>query len=498
MVRRTKARTPSLRVPLRVLYAAPEIAPWVKTGGLGDVAGALPAALAANGLDVRVLVPGYPALLAAFPEREHLTRIEHPAGAMLPAELSSVALGERLSLLVLECPGYYERIGGPYQDRTGRDWADNALRFGLLSKAAALLASTASPLAWRPQILHCNDWQTALAPAFLHYRLQALAASVLTIHNLAFQGLFTHGTIASLDLPPESFVLDGVEFHGQLSFLKAGLQFCDRITTVSPSYADEICDSEHGFGLEGLLRHRRAALSGILNGIDPAEWNPARDALIAQRYDRDSLEEKAANRRALRQRLGLRTDEATPLLAMVSRMTHQKGSDLVISAAEMLLDRGAQFAVLGSGEALMEDAWRRLAARHPGRIGVQIGFDEGLAHLIEAGADIFLMPSRFEPCGLNQMYSLVYGTPPVVRATGGLADTVVDLDAATRAAGTANGFSFEDPTTPALVHAAARAIEAWHDKPLWRELQRNGMACDFSWSHAVQPYIGLYRELAGI
>jgi len=493
MARRKTAGTPSLRV----LFATSEIAPWVKTGGLGDVASALPAALALQGHDVHVLVPGYPALLEAFPDRMRIAFVGHIAGAMLPADLSMVRLESGVTLLLLECPGYYERVGGPYQDRTGHDWPDNALRFGLLSKTAALLASTASPLDWRPQILHCNDWQTALAPAFLHYRLQPVAAGVVTIHNLAFRGLFPHTAIASLDLPPESFVIDGVEFHGQLSFLKAGLQFADRVTTVSPTYAREICEHVHGFGLDGLLRHRRSVLSGILNGIDPVEWNPATDTLIDRNYDIGSLADKVANKTGLRQQLGLHADDDAPILGMVSRMTHQKGCDLVIATAETLIELGAQFAVLGSGESLMEEAWRKLAERHPGAVGVRIGFDEALAHMIEAGSDIFLMPSRFEPCGLNQMYSLAYGTPPVVRATGGLADTVVDLDNATRKAGSANGFAFHDATAPALLRTVQRAIVAWRNAPLWRELQRNGMTRDFSWRHAVQPYVDLYRQLTG-
>ena len=493
MARRKAAGTPSLRV----LFATSEIAPWVKTGGLGDVASALPAALAAQGHGVRVLVPGYPALLAAFPDRMRIASIGHIAGAMLPADLSSVRLDNGVTLLLLECPGYYERLGGPYQDRTGQDWPDNVLRFGLLSKAAALLASTASPLDWRPQVLHCNDWQTALAPAYLHYRLQPVAASVVTIHNLAFRGLFPHAAIASLDLPPESFVIDGVEFHGHLSFLKAGLQFGDRITTVSPTYAREICEHIHGFGLDGLLRHRHTVLSGILNGVDPVEWNPATDTLIDRNYNLDTLDVKATNKAGLRKRLGLLADASAPVLGMVSRMTHQKGCDLVIAAAEPLLEQGAQFAVLGSGESLMEEAWRKLAERHPGAVGVRIGFDDSLAHMVEAGSDVFLMPSRFEPCGLNQMYSLAYGTPPVVRATGGLADTVVDLTGPTRKDGSANGFTFRDATAPALLQSVQRAIDAWRDAPLWREIQRNGMARDFSWRHAVQPYVDLYRQLTG-
>lgn len=483
------------QAPLRVLFATSEIAPWVKTGGLGDVSSALPGALAGKGVDVCILVPAYPALLNAFPSRKSIGRVDHLAGDLLAAELSLVGLENGAKLMLLECPGYYERLGGPYQDRTGHDWTDNALRFGLLSKAAALLASESSPIDWRPDVIHCNDWQTALAPAFLHYRLKAVAASIVTVHNLAFRGLFPPAAVSALDLPSSAMSIDGVEFHGELSFLKAGLQFCDIITTVSPTYASEICETENGFGLDGLLRYRREHLLGILNGIDPSEWSPARDTLIAAKYSIASMKGKQANRLALQKRLALASDRPGPILGMVSRMTHQKGTDLVIAAAESLIAAGASFAVLGSGEKLMEDAWRALANRHPGAIGLQIGFDESLAHLIEAGADMFLMPSRFEPCGLNQMYSLAYGTPPIVRATGGLADTVVDLDPFTRADHSANGFSFVDATTPALFGAVTRAIDAWRDPPLWRELQRNGMTHDFGWETAVQPYIDLYTSL---
>ena len=482
----------------RVLFATPEIAPWVKTGGLGDVSAALPAALAQAGIGVRVLVPAYPALLDAFPERETIANVVQPGGRLAPAALSCAALRPGLELLLLECPTYYERFGGPYQDRTGRDWSDNALRFGLLSKIAALLASTRTPLDWQPDVLHCNDWQTALASAYLHYRLEPAARSVTTIHNLAFQGLFAASLLEALDLPASAMAIDGVEFHGQISFLKAGLQHADRITTVSPTYAREICEPEHGCGLDGLLRHRRdrraSDLRGILNGVDTDEWNPATDRHIAATYDAASLGAKALNRTALAERMGLELDAGTPLLGMVGRLTHQKGVDLVLAAAPALLERGARLAVLGAGEAAMERAWRELAESHPGRIAVQLRFDESLAHQIEAGADMFLMPSRFEPCGLNQMYSLAYGTPPVVRATGGLADTVVDCDARSRAGGTANGFRFADPTVAQLLDATMRAIDAWRDPRLWRELQRNGMSRDWGWSAAARHYAELYHE----
>ncbi|MCZ2414060.1 MAG: glycogen synthase GlgA [Burkholderiales bacterium] len=488
----------SATTPLRILFATPEAAPWVKTGGLGDVSAALPAALAEAGLDVRVLLPAYPALVAAFPARTVLAQVERPGGELLPATISRVPLQPRLELLLVECPAYYERHGGPYQDRSGHDWPDNALRFGLLSRLAALLASSETPLDWRPDVLHCNDWQAALAPAYLRYRHEPVAATITTIHNLAFQGLFPMARLHALDLPVAAMAIDGVEFHGKISFLKAGLQHSDRLTTVSPTYAREICEPAHGFGLDGLLRHRRdrrsGDLVGILNGIDTREWDPATDRSIAARYSARSLALKQLNRAALGERLGLALQAETPLLGMISRITSQKGADLVIEAAPELLARGARLAVLGSGDVGLEARWRALAGRHPDRIAVQIGFDEALAHLIEAGADMFLMPSRFEPCGLNQMYSLAYGTPPVVRATGGLADTVVDCTPEALADGSANGFSFGPPTAGALLAAIDRAIELWRDPDAWRRLQRSGMARDWGWGAAARQYADLYRS----
>ena len=472
------------------------MAPWQKTGGLGDIAAALPHALRQAGVDVRVLLPAYPSLLAAFPEARVAADIPPPGGRLAGARVLQAATAEGLPLLLLQCPAYYERPGGPYQSPQGGDWPDNALRFALLSRVAALLASDASPLSWRPEVLHCNDWQSGLGPAYLHYLHGGGTATVMTIHNLAFQGLFPPGVLSELGLPQTAFVMDGVEFYGHLSFLKAGLQFADRITTVSPTYAQEIQQGELGFGLEGLLRHRRADLTGILNGVD-AHWNPATDPYLEKRYDAQHLAAKEANRKVLREELGLDSDPAAPLLGIVSRLTHQKGVDLILAIAdELLVPAGeipAQLVVLGNGERPLEAQFHALAARHPGRVAAVIGFDERRAHRIEAGADIFIMPSRFEPCGLNQLYSLRYGTPPVVRATGGLADTVVDCKPETLRAGTANGFVFQAADAPSLLAALRRAIEAWHNQRLWRRLQRIGMSADFSWGRAATDYLGVYE-----
>ena len=481
---------------MRVLFAASEIAPWVKTGGLGDVAAALPRALAAEDCDLKLLLPGYPALMQAFEGRLELAaRLDPPGGALPGATLLRAQMEAGPELLLLDAPALYGRPGNPYLDASGRDHPDNLLRFGLLSRVAALLSAPGSPLAWQPHALHCNDWQTALAPAFLHYLHEGRgAASLVTIHNLAFHGVFGHEALAVLGLPEQAFRFDGVEFHGQVSFLKAGLQFAERIATVSPSYAREILTPEAGFGLDGLLRHRTDRVRGILNGIDTETWNPATDPAIASPYDAGSLERKAENRRDLRRRLHLAQDEAAPLLGVVSRLTGQKGLDLLLELADRLCGQGVQIALLGSGERWLEEGWQAVAARHPGRCAVQIGFDETLAHRIEAGADLFAMPSRFEPCGLNQMYSLRYGTPPVVRRTGGLADTVVDADEAATRGVQGNGFVFDAPQAGALAQALDRALEAFRDPVRWRAIQRAGMSADLGWTAPARAYRALLEE----
>jgi starch synthase len=465
------------RLRLRVLHVAPECAPMVKTGGLGDVVEALPEALRAAGIQARTLLPGYPAVLA------------HVGGASPAGKLDLLGFECRLlradPFLVVDCPPLYARGGGPYQSSEGRDWDDNPLRFGVLSRAAALLAGARTPLDWRPHVLHCHDWPAALAPAYL--RAEAgRAAAVMTIHNIAFQGNYDAGLLARLELPSSLFTIEGVEFYGRISFLKAGIAYADAVTTVSPTYAREIQSPEFGFGLDGLLRHRRHVLSGILNGIDTRTWNPASDARLAQRYDSGSLERKAVNKAALQRRMGLELDARMPVIGVVSRLTAQKGIDLVAAAADELA-ASVQLALLGKGEPALEHALLGIAARHPGRVAVRVAFDEDLAHAVEAGADLFLMPSRFEPCGLNQMYSQRYGTPPVARATGGLADTVIDG---------VTGFLFLRPDKEALLAAVRRGLAAYADPVRWTGIQRAGMEREFSWSAAARRYAALYRRLA--
>ena len=481
---------------MKVLFVTPELAPWMKSGGLGEISWSLPASLLEAGVNVRILVPAYTPLLAAFPKAQPVAEFA-PAGGELPAcRLLEATADSGVPLLLLDCPAFFRRDGSAYLDIHGNDFADNHLRFGLLSRVAALLGSEASPLAWRPDVLHCNDWPCGLAPAYLHFMSGVKAATVMSIHNLAFQGIFPADTLAPLGLPPEAYAMDGVEFWGKLSFMKAGLHYANRITTVSPRYAEEIQTEAFGYGFAGLLRWRRDDLRGILNGIDTKVWNPASDPYLPRHYEFAHLKGKEACKAMLRQRFGLTAEASSPLLGAVCRITQQKGLDLLLEIGDEIAMMPAQFVLLGTGDKGLEAALSSLADRHPGQFSVRIGFDDGLAHLVEAGADMFLMPSRFEPCGLNQMYSLRYGTPPIVRDTGGLADTVIDCNEATLAEGTANGFVFGDATSEALLQTIRRAVSAWHDKALWHRLQRNGMVLDFSWSNAADAYIATYADLS--
>jgi len=475
---------------MRVLFVCSECAPWVKTGGLADVSAALPAALRALGVDARVMLPVYPSV----PTHDALQVGQFvPTARFPPARLLTATLPNGVPALLLDCPQLYARDGGPYQNDAGEDWSDNAQRFAQLCRIAAVLATARSGgSTWRPDVVHCNDWQTALVPAYLQYQDAARAATVLTIHNLAFQGLFPARAVEEAELPAASFSVDGLEFYGLCSFLKGGLSYADALTTVSPTYAAEIQTEVHGMGLHGLLARRRDALAGILNGIDTTMWDPARDPHIARHYSAAALEGKAVNKRALQTRMGLLQSDA-PLLAMVSRLTAQKGVDFVLEIGPALADIPAQLIMLGRGDAVYERAVAALARAHSRHISATIGFDEPLAHLIEAGADAFLMPSRFEPCGMNQMYSQRYGTVPIVRATGGLADSVEDFSPAT---GTGSGFVFHEPTAAALLAAIRRAVDVYRDTASWRRLQRNGMARDFSWNASARRYREIYERIA--
>jgi starch synthase len=473
---------------LKILFATPECAPWIKTGGLGDVSGALPRALAALGHDVKVLMPLYAPLKKLTARATRGVAIE--AHGPWPASrlVCWRPKGVPFELLLLDCPELFQHAGGPYEDS-----GDNARRFGWFSRVAALLASGASPWPnWQPDLLHCNDWPTGLAPAWLRILPEPRARSVFTIHNLAFQGLFPPHRAGELAIPPEWLTPQGIEYWGQLSYLKAGIHEADAVTTVSPTYAREIQQEPLGCGFDGILRSRAHRLHGILNGIDTTVWNPATDEHLPMRYSADKLHGKSLNKQALQERSGLRTDERAPLFGMVSRLTHQKGVDLVLDNLDWLVQQGAQVVVLGKGDTELEQRLQAAAGQRAGQVSVQLGFDEALAHLIEAGADAYLMPSRFEPCGLNQMYSLAYGTLPVARATGGLADTIVDLTVRPEAG---TGFLFEEPTAGALQAALQRALDAWRTPTLWQTMQQRGMRQTFGWSDSALRYEALYRSL---
>jgi starch synthase len=450
---------------MRVLFATSACTPLAKAGGLGDVSAALPAALRALGIKVDTLLPGYAGVLEKLGEAGEEERFSE-----LGSDCRLLRSGH---LLVLDCPALYQRGGSPYQDPGGQDWPDNALRFGLLSRVAARLPGY--------DVIHCNDWPTALAPMFTK------VPALLTIHNLAFQGNFERAWLERLGIGQQYFSTDQLEFHGRVSFLKGGLVHAGALTTVSPTYAREIQTAEFGCGMDGLLRHRSGVLSGILNGIDTDEWNPAADGHLAANYDALSLEKKAVNKNALQERLNLERDSGIPLIGFVGRLTHQKGVDLIAAAIAELAALPAQIALLGKGDRELEGALNAAAARHPGRVAMATGFDEPLAHLIEAGADLFLMPSRYEPCGLNPMSSQRDGTLPVARATGGLADTIRDGE---------TGFLFERAETSSLTAAVRRALAAWREPGCWREMQAAAMRRDFSWAAAARQYADLYSRLA--
>jgi len=480
---------------LAILFATSEAYPLIKTGGLADVSCALPAALRELGVDCRILMPAYTSLLEQT-NAHPLGKPWLPLAASPPVELYLGTLpGTGVPVYLASCSQLYERGGGPYADAAGNEWEDNALRFGVLSKVGADMAATAEIAGWSPDLVHCNDWQTGILPAYLALRPGGMPPVVAGIHNLIFQGNFPVHMVPKLELPWASFQQHGIEFFGSLSFMKAALFYADWITTVSPTYADEICTSEYGAGMEGLLSHRRGHLTGILNGIDRNAWDPASDVYIDTNYDTESLDQKSSNTKSLRASLRLDTATESILVGMVSRMAWQKGSDLVLDIAERMWDEPIQFAILGSGDAELERRWRRLARENPGNVAVRNDYDEKLAHQIEAGADLFLMPSRFEPCGLNQIYSLRYGTPPIVRRTGGLADTVTDTTPATLSAGTATGFVFGSADAEGLQACLLRAMLVHRDRDTWEQIQKQAMAQDFGWQTSAEKYLEIYRRL---
>jgi starch synthase len=482
---------------MRVLHVAAEVFPLVKTGGLADVAAALPVALAHLGADVRLLLPGFPAVMDGVQGARTIIDVGPAFGALRVRLLLARMPGTALPVYVVDAPYLFRREGGPYQDAQGNEWPDNAQRFALLGWLAAHLAGGDADEAWVPHIVHAHDWHAAMSCAYMADRAGAGghdggAASVFTVHNLAFQGLFPMSDAPLLALPSRLTSPAGLEYHGQLSFMKAGLNFADRITTVSPSYAREIATHEFGSGLDGVIRARAAQVSGILNGIDDEQWNPATDPAISTRFDADRLQGKRDCRRALQQELGLHVDDDALLMTVVSRLTSQKGLDLVLSALPMLMRSGVQLALQGQGDPALEAAWRMAQQAHPGRVHAVIGYDEARAHRLIAGADVITVPSRFEPCGLTQMYGLRYGTLPIVRRVGGLADTVVDATPASLHSGSATGFVFDAATPAALERAVENALGLKRDAAAWARVQRAGMARELSWAGPARAYLQLY------
>jgi starch synthase len=476
---------------IRVLAVASEIFPLVKTGGLADVTGALPLALGTAGAETTTMVPGYPAVLDALTGAvavHHFPDLFGGRATVLQATAAS------LDLLALDAPHLYARPGNPYLGPDGREWFDNGVRFaGLGAAAAAIGAGIVPGLAF--DIVHAHDWQAAMAMVYLHFHDGPRPGTILTVHNLAFQGRYPGDLFPRLGLPGSAFTPDALEHYGDVDFLKGGLSYADRITTVSPTYAREITGIDNGMALDGLLRNRTAVLSGILNGIDDIVWNPATDPLIPARYARGKLARRAVNKAALQQRMDLTRSPGALLVGVISRLTSQKGLDMLVDKIDGLAANGIQLAVLGSGDPALERAFAAAAERHHGTIGCVVGYDEPLAHLIEAGSDALLVPSRFEPCGLTQLYALRYGSIPVVSRVGGLADSVIDANEAALAAGVATGIQFWPATPEALEDALHRLLALWRNRPIWERMQRNAMAADVSWRASASRYVALFQSL---
>ena len=479
---------------MRVLFVTSECFPLIKTGGLADVIGALPLALNELGLDARVLLPGYPAVLDGLEAKRTVRTLSGLPGAG-HGTLIAGRLPNGVAAYAIDAPALFKRPGNPYLAPTGTDWADNHLRFAALGWVGAEFATAGSSRQWRPDILHGHDWQAGLMPAYVAFMGGRRPATIMTIHNIAYQGQFSPHYLETLQLPAQSYQIDGVEYYGGIGFLKAGLYYADRLTTVSPTYAREIQSAEYGCGLEGLLSWRTDALDGILNGVDYDVWNPTNDPYLVVSYGPETLAAKAHNKAVLQAELGLEQRPDVPLFAMVSRLNWHKGADLVLESLPTLIARGGQLAVLGTGDRPLEEAFRSAAAAQPRSVGVRIGYDEGLAHRIQAGADVLLVPSRAEPCGLTQLYALRYGTLPLVRRTGGLEDTVIDATPAALADGCATGFAFDEATVQGLTWAIRRALDLFLTPERWQRLQRHAMTRDFGWTGSARSYVDLYHKV---
>lgn len=482
---------------LKILFVTSEVFPLIKTGGLADVSGSLPAALLKHDVDVRILVPGYPSVLSQLDNVETIAELKQLPMIGRASLLASTLPGTEVPVMVLKAPALYERDGGPYVDTHGYEWHDNGVRFGVLSRVAALIAKSQHPLLdWQPDLVHCNDWQTGLTPAYMKLVDHSKTKSIISLHNMAFQGCFPENLVTNLGLPQSHFVMEGLEYHDQLSFLKAGIFYADAIATVSPKYAQEIQTPAFGFGLEGLLAKRHLEITGILNGIETDVWNPAVDTHLSTRYTIKTLSKKNKVKSALQARLKLDNKPDAPLLGIVSRLTYQKGLDLLLPHLQQLLNAGCQLALLGSGDRTLEKAFYDIGQANPGKAAITIGYNEPLSHQVMAGADLFIMPSRFEPCGLNQLYGLAYGTPPVVNATGGLADSVIDTNKHTLQNDTATGFVMSECTSEGLLSAIHQGLHYYQNKPrLWRKIQKNGMKLPLGWDESARTYYELYTQV---
>jgi starch synthase len=475
----------------KILFVTSEAHPLIKTGGLADVSGSLPKALAGLGVDVRLIMPNYQAIKTTEEIYYKSTVQVNNAEAHI---LETLLPDTQVPVWLVDCPEFFDFPGNPYVDEQGKAWANSAERFALFCRIAVEVAMNRGYLDWTPDIIHCNDWQSGLVPALLSLEASR-PATVFTVHNMAYQGIFPKSTKVSLNLPKELWHPDGIEFNGMLSFIKGGLAYADHITAVSPTYAREIQTADFGYGLEGLLSHRKEVLTGIINGIDADQWNPETDSNISERYNISTLNKKQLNKTALQKKHSLPIDNKIPVFALISRLVEQKGIDLILECLPEMLTLPLQFVLLGRGDKDFEQQLSHFAKTHPDKIAITLGYDEALAHLLEAGADIFLMPSRFEPCGLNQLYSQRYGTIPIVRKTGGLADTVVDALPETLGNKTATGFVFNEATSGTLMEAIKRALIVYSQTETWKQLQVNGMQKDYSWNKSAKEYMALYEQL---
>lgn len=477
---------------IEVLSVASEAYPLIKTGGLADVVGALPAALAPHGVSMRVLLPGYPKVMAGLEGGRQVLWLDDFFGGT--ARLVA-GRANGLDVIAIDAPHLYDRPGNPYVGPDGKDWPDNWQRFAALSFVAYELSRGAIE-GYTPDILHCHDWQSGLAPAYVAFNAPTRVKTVMTVHNIAFQGVFGWDVFNGLRLDFQAANTGAIEYFGNIGYLKAGLQVADAVTTVSPTYAHEMRTAAYGMGLEGLLQGRADTVSGILNGIDASEWNPGTDTALAQTYNASTVFDRVANKRALEERFGLEQGDG-PIFSVVSRLTWQKGLDMLPGEIDSLVAHGGRLIVLGSGDPAIENGLAGAALRHPGKVGVVIGYDEKLSHLIQGGADAILIPSRFEPCGLTQLYGLRYGCIPVVSRVGGLADTVIDANEAAVEAGVATGVVFSPATEESLGEAIRRTIALYARPKVWHKMQRRGMKSDVSWELSAEKYADLYASLLG-